>query len=457
MKRLVFRLYGALMWLAQPFFRRKLARRARLEPGYGQAPDERFGRYRQPRELEPVLVWVHAVSLGETRAASVLLQALRAHDPAIRFLLTHGTATGRAEGAALLRDGDVQVWQPWDSRAAVARFFAHFQPRLGLLIETEIWPNLMAGAQARQVPVVLVNGRLSEKSLRQALAMAPLSKPAFRALTAVLAQTEEDAHRFRTLEVDVSGVFGNLKFDAAPSPGQLAQGRLWRAALGQPLVVLASSREGEEDEFFEQITVVAQQIRTRAAINAVAGKGDGEHPAQEFLLPMPRFLIVPRHPQRFDEVAQLAQAHGLRASRRSRWNGAPSIDPQVLSADVWIGDSLGEMPLYYAMADVALLGGSFAPLGGQNLIEAAACGCPVVMGLHTFNFAEAADLAELCGAAVRAQDMQDGVEQAVALALDAPRRALASVEARAFAARNRGAAARTVDMLKPFLSTSARI
>ena len=170
--------YSALMWLAQPLMRRKMAKRALQEPGYGTAVDERFGRYTQPAETSSELVWLHAVSLGETRTAGILLKALRLQQPGLRVLLTHGTATGRAEGRALLEPGDIQVWQPWDTRVVVDKFFNHFKPRFGLLMETEVWPCAVAGAKARGLLLVLVNGRLSDKSVQQALRLSPLAYPA---------------------------------------------------------------------------------------------------------------------------------------------------------------------------------------------------------------------------------------------------------------------------------------
>ena len=437
-------LYGALTTLGQPLLRRKLARRGQQEPGYLEAVEERFGHYSQPVETTSELVWVHAVSLGETRTAAVLLKALRAQYPALRLLLTHGTATGREEGRALLKSigglGDVQVWQPWDSPAAVKRFLNHFKPRLGLLMETEIWPNLMAQAKTRALPMVLVNARLSAKSLKQAQKLAALSRPAYGALSAVYAQTDADAERLRQLGAPVAGVFGNLKFDATPDASQLATGQAWRQALAQPVVMFASSREGEEDEFFKQIVPFAHAARAQAAMNSGAQK-----PASF------KALVVPRHPQRFDDVAALAARHGLSVSRRSQWTGSPAANAKALSADVWLGDSLGEMALYYGLADVALLGGSFAPLGGQNLIEAAACGCPVVMGPHTFNFLEAAELALSEGAALRVAGMEEGVEAALKLMKDAPALAQAAQAGLAFAARNRGATASTLAALRGFL------
>ncbi len=439
MSRWALRCYALLMWLAQPFLRRKLARRSLQEPGYGEATQERFGHYTQAVETASELVWVHAVSLGETRTAAVLLKALRAHHPGLRLLLTHGTATGRAGGKSLLQPGDVQVWQPWDSQAVVERFFTHFKPRLGLLMETEVWPLTVAAAQKHRVPLVLVNARLSEKSLHQALRMSPLSYPAYGALAQVLAQTDDDAQRFRQLGVVPAGVLGNLKFDATPDEQQQATGKAWREALGQPVVMFASSREGEELEFFRQISALRQSAQGQSAINSVANKV--------------KVLVVPRHPQRFGEVQALAGQHGLSVSRRSSWPRSPAKSEAAMQADVWLGDSIGEMALYYALSDVALLGGSFAPLGGQNLIEAAACGCPVVMGPHTFNFQEAAGLAEQAGAALRVHDLQHGLQAALALVSNAAAQTAAASRGLAFANRNRGATAKTVAALAPFLRT----
>lgn len=431
--------YSAVTVLAQPLLRRKLARRARAEPGYAEAVEERFGHYTQPADAGRV--WIHAVSLGETRAAAILLAELRRQMPGLRLLLTHGTATGRAEGRKLLQPGDVQVWQPWDTPGAVDRFLAHFQPRLGLLMETEVWPNLTAACARRGVPLVLANARLSDKSLHQAQRMGWLARPAYQALTAAWAQTEADAQRLRTLGAPVQGVLGNLKFDATPDPALLAQGQRWRAAAARPVLLFASSREGEEVLWLAQLRTLHEAARTSRTDDA---------PVQ--------WLIVPRHPQRFDEVAELIRQHGFTVSRRSSWGDQPPALPSASASDpvtVWLGDSLGEMALYYGLADVALLGGSFAPLGGQNLIEAAACGCPVVMGPHTFNFAEAAQWAEAAGAAFTVADMAQACGRAQALVADAPAHHSAVQAALHFAAAHRGAAARMAQAARVLISAPA--
>ncbi len=447
MSSLALWVYGRVMTALQPLLRRKLARRALQEAGYAECVEERFGLYIQPSEKVSELLWVHAVSLGETRTAAVLLTALRAQQPGLRILLTHGTATGRAEGSSLLRPGDVQIWQPWDSPAAVARFFDHFKPRLGLLMETEVWPCKVAAARARGVPLVLVNARLSDQSLRRALRAATIALPAFGALSAVYAQTDDDAQRLLALGAAVKGVFGNLKFDATPDASQHSCGRAWRSAGKLPVVMFASSRVGEEGEFLKQIVPLAPVILAQVATDLVATDAT-EVVVQRRVKP----LIVPRHPQRFNEVQVLAESQGLSVSRRSSWPAAgPFESSEALRADVWLGDSLGEMALYYALSDVALLGGSFVPLGGQNLIEAAACGCPVVMGPHTFNFLDAAELAEAEGAALRVADMGEGVQAALRLVNDSPAQAKAARAGLAFAARSRGATERTLAALQAYL------
>ena len=430
-------LYSLVVWLIQPFLRRKLLKRGQQEPGYLDTMDERFGYYTAaPCQASDGLVWVHAVSLGETRTAAVLVARLRERLPGMRLLLTHGTATGRAEGAKLLRAGDFQSWQPWDTPGAVDRFLSHFKPRIGILMETEIWPNLVAACQRRHVPLVLANARMSDKSMRQAQRLAGLSRPAFAALTAVWAQTAADAQRLTQLGAIVQGVFGNLKFDAAPNAAQVATGRAWRQQAGRPVLMFASSRAGEEVallKMLESNRPLAQVSIAQEAINTIANEV--------------QWLIVPRHPQRFDEVAALIEQHGFSVSRRSTWSDGPPVTGPV----IWLGDSLGEMALYYGLADVALLGGSFEPLGGQNLIEAAACACPVVMGPHTFNFAEAAELALLAGAAQRMADLAQAVAVAQTL-VSQPVAHTAMVSAAAeFSSAHRGAVDKTASAVLALL------
>ncbi len=437
--------YSLLMWLAQPLLRHKLRRRGAQEPGYLHAIPERFGHYTSaPNQESDGLIWIHAVSLGETRTAALLIAALRQQLPGMRLLLTHGTATGRAEGVKLLQAGDLQSWQPWDTPGAVARFLSQFRPRIGILIETEIWPNLALACQQRGVPLVLANARMSAKSQRQAQRLSWLSRPAFGALAAVWAQTEADAQRLRALGADVQGVLGNLKFDAAPDAALLARGRAWRVAQSRPVVLLASSREGEEEALLQLL----QEFKPFKAFEPGA-TGDT---AINSIAKDVQWLIVPRHPQRFDAVAALIEGHGFALERRSAWAEAGPPTQTPTRPTLWLGDSLGEMALYYALADVALLGGSFAPLGGQNLIEAAACACPLLMGPHTFNFAQAAELALAAGAARRVDSLAQALQVLPALLEpSSPARVDMVNAAASFAQAHRGAVAKTSRAVRALL------
>lgn len=426
-ERVARRLYSWLLAALKPAYVLRLWWRGRAEPLYRHAIGERLGDYRGAPSAG--WVWVHAVSLGETRAAAALIDELRLLRPQMRLLLTHGTATGREAGSVLLQAGDQQAWLPYDTPAVVARFFAQFQPALGILMETEVWPNLLLAARDSGVVMVLANARLSEKSRRQGQRLDVVMRPAAESLALVLAQSEDDARRMRDSGAREVVVSGNLKYDVTPDPALIARGRKWRAALGRDVVLAAIFREGEE------AMVLGEWGAQCMSQGAEGASGASSRPL---------LVIVPRHPQRFDEIAGLITAAGLTMARRSAWGDTPS--PEAAEADVWLGDSMGEMPLYYGLAQVALLGGSFAPLGGHNLIEAAACACPVVLGPHTFNFAEAARLAIDAGAATRVADMATGVAEALALLTSAGQPAVAE-NAQAFAAEHRGAAQRMAERI----------
>jgi 3-deoxy-D-manno-octulosonic-acid transferase len=406
-------LYAALLRLLTPLYLLRLWRRGAREPLYRQALGERLGFYGGP-PASPGRLWIHAVSLGETRAASALIAALREREPGLRLLLTQSTATGREAAQALLREGDAIAWLPYDTPGAVRRFLRHWQPRLGVLMETEVWPTLQREAERAGLTMVLANARLSAKSLRQGERFAALLRPAARRMTLALAQTAADADRIRAMGTQRVEVAGNLKYDIAVDPALIARGQAWAAQLGRPVLMLAVSREGEEQALLD---LWRQQLQ-----------------------PRPLLAIVPRHPQRFDEIAGLITAAGFTLARRSAWTDPPP--PEALAADVWLGDSMREMPLYYGLARVALLGGSFEPLGGQNLIEAAACGCPVLAGPHTFNFAEATELALGAGAATRCASLAEAVARGLALLQDEPARQLMGRQALTFSAAHRGAATR---------------
>jgi 3-deoxy-D-manno-octulosonic-acid transferase len=403
--------YSLLLRLATPAYLVRLWWRGRREPDYRLHLAQRLGI--ADGIPVPGRVWIHAVSLGETLAAAPLLAALRAQRPELRVLLTHGTATGLEAGRALLREGDAQSWSPYDTPGAVGRFLRAHRPVLGLVMETEVWPNLLLGAQQAGVPMVLANARLSPRSQARGERLQWLLHPALARFAQVMAQTAGDAERLTASGAAFVAVMGNLKFDVEPRPEQLERGRSWRADLQRPVLLAASTREGEEEGLLQAFVALP--------------------------LPRPLLLLVPRHPQRFGAVAAMVVAAGLLCMHRSAWRASPTV--RALQADVWLGDSVGEMPLYYGVGDVALLGGSYAPLGGHNLIEAAACGCPVVMGPHTFNFAQAASQSLAAGAAERAPDIATAVQRAADLARS-PKRAEMAARAVQFAAQHRGAGER---------------
>jgi 3-deoxy-D-manno-octulosonic-acid transferase len=413
-------LYALVLTLATPLYLWRVWSRGQQEPLYRAVWWQRLGwydaAYRQQWQArhqgadgqvagDGPVVWVHAVSLGEARAAAPLVHALRQHIPGMRLLLTHGTATGRDAGQALLQTarGDMQTWLPYDTPGATRRFLRQHRPAVGVLMETEVWPVLQREARVAGVPMVLANARLSDKSLRQGQRLAWLMRPAVQRMALVLAQTPEDAQRVlqmkhakRVVLDDTVQVCGNVKFDMTPSPGLLDRGTRWQqASTHRPIVLAASTREGEEAQLLAAWVAHAQHCKQEG----------------QYVQLVPRLLIVPRHPQRFDEVAALIQAQGLSCSRRSQWPDK-GPDALALAADIWLGNTMGEMPAYYASARVALLGGSFAPFGGQNLIEAAACGCPVLMGPSTFNFLHAAEMSEAAGSAWRVPDWSTGVDLA---------------------------------------------
>ena len=423
-------LYSLLLRVLQPAYALRLWLRGRAEPMYRARIAERFGFYEPAPAQASRWVWLHAVSLGETRAAAALVDALRLERPGMRLLLTHGTATGFEAGRALLRAGDQQTWLPYDTPGATRRFFARFQPAVGVLMETEVWPNLLLAARAAGVTMVLANARLSPKSFARGRRFNAVLRPAIDSVALVLAQTDDDARRIRASGARTVEVAGNLKYDLTPDAAQLAQGASWQALLqsqaGRSVLLAAITREGEETMLLDAWRAMPRETRDATLL-----------------------LIVPRHPQRFDEVAARVREAGLSIDRRSSWRDTPPA--HALRAQVWLGDSMREMALYYATAQVALLGGSFAPFGGHNLIEAAACGCPLVMGPSTFNFNEAAALSLAAGASLRAPDMAAAIATANEL-LGAPQqRALLSANALRFAAQHRGAARRMALRIAPLI------
>lgn len=423
-------LYTLLAWLLLPLALLRLWWRGRHQPGYRAHIVERLGRY--PATLGQAPIWLHAVSVGETRAAAPLVRALLARHPDSWILLTHMTPTGRETAAQLFANEPrvASVYLPYDLPALLRAFLRRFRPRLGIIMETELWPNLLATCRREKVPLLLANARLSARSALRYRRIRGLAGEMLRSFAAIGAQSEEDAQRLAALGADRPTVTGNIKFDIAPDPAQLETGRAWREKWNPgrhsaPVLLIASSREGEEGPLLDAFV-----RRAPASV---------------------RLVIVPRHPQRFDEIARLIEARGLPMARRSSHPDGPPADCRV-----WLGDSMGEMFAYYAMADCALLGGSWQPHGGQNLIESCACKVPVVMGPHTFNFEFAAEAALRAGAALRAADADAGMAAALDIAADAHTRQAMGEAGALFARAHRGATQRTLGLIEQLLDSSGR-
>jgi 3-deoxy-D-manno-octulosonic-acid transferase len=407
--------YSVLLHLFIPLALLRLVWRSRRQPAYLHHISERFGSY-SFRVAAPV-IWLHAVSVGETRAAEPLVKALRERLPDHRVLLTHMTPTGRETGEQAFGDAVSRCYLPYDLPWAVARFLSHFRPRLGLLLETELWPNLIHACHARSIPLYLVNARLSERSARGYARFAGFTRSALQELTGVAAQTQADAQRLTALGASRVSVCGNVKFDRSPRAQDLELGERFRSWFGErPVFVAASTRENEEEKVLEAVGVAAQpQLLT---------------------------VIVPRHPQRFDSVAKLLAERGLAYQRRSDGN------PVAAGTAVFLGDSMGELFAYYAACDLAFVGGSLLPLGGQNLLEACAVGKPALVGPYTFNFEEATRLAVNAGAALQVQDERELGQVLAELLADRERRARMGQAGLALMRQHQGAAQRIVALFQ---------
>ncbi|GGY12430.1 lipid IV(A) 3-deoxy-D-manno-octulosonic acid transferase [Paludibacterium paludis] len=410
-------LYNLLWRCVTPLVKRYLRRRAKRAPAYLEHWNERFSG--EVQGIPPGAIWIHAVSVGETRAAEPLVRALREAWPDAPLLFTQMTPTGRATALALYGGEACVRYLPYDIASSVRDFLEQVRPCFGVLMETELWPNLIHEARRQGIPLFLVNARLSEKSFRGYRRVRGLIGPALGELAAIATQSEEDAGRFQALGECRIRVCGSIKYDIAPPAAQLALGETFKARIGaRPVFVCASTREGEE----AQILAAWRTVQTDCLL-----------------------VLVPRHPERFDAVARLAAEQGLKVARRSE-DGI--IDPSVR---VWIGDSMGEVYAYYAACDVAFVGGSLEPLGAHNLIEPAAVGKPVLFGPSTFNFAEASRLALEAGAARQVADAGELVSVVRDLLRDAPARQAMSEAAREFSLAHRGATDRVLGLMRETL------
>lgn len=409
-------LYSILLYVVLPFVPLKLWWRGLKQPAYRLHWRERFGFY-SIKATKPV-IWLHCVSVGETRAAEPLVAALQVQYPSHQILLSHTTPTGRETSEQLFADKVLRVYLPYDLPFAVQRFLKHFQPKIGLLMETELWFNLIAACKQSEIPLLLLNARLSEKSAKGYGKLGRLVTEGLQNVNAVAAQTNDDASRLQMLGAANVLVYGNVKFDVKPPADAAEQGLKLRAMLGEKTVFLAAStREGEEALILEAIN----------DLNILT-------------------MIVPRHPQRFDEVEQLIKQAGLTYVRRSQLTA-----PLDSSVQIVLGDTMGELFTYYAASDFTFVGGSLLKFGGQNLIEAASMGKPILIGEYTYNFAEASKSALQAGAAMQVSGVESLREKIQYLRDHPEKRAKMQQASLNFSQASTGATLRTMQLIAAYL------
>ena len=409
--------YSALLTLVLPFVPLKLWWRGMQQPAYLKYWPERFGFYTTP--VSKPIIWLHCVSVGETRAAEPLIMQLQTTYPKHQILLTHGTPTGREAGEALFGDDIMRAYLPYDLPFAVNRFLNHFKPDIGLIMETELWFNLIAACKQNNMPLLLLNARLSEKSAKGYIKLGKLAREGIQNLTAIAAQTSDDAARLQNLGAININVAGNLKFDVKPPADSVEKGLQLKKQLGdRPIFLAASTRDGEE-------ALILDAVR---GLNLLT-------------------IIVPRHPQRFNAVAAILDQNDIAYKRKTLLNNT------ALEANIYVvlGDSMGEMPIYYAACDFAFIGGSLLPFGGQNLIEATNMGKPVLVGEHTFNFADASKDAVQAGAAMRVKNSIELRDKIEFLLNNIPVRIQMQQAALAFSEASTGATTRTMALIKKYL------
>ncbi len=413
-----------MLWLLLPAILLRLSWRARKQPEYLHHIAERFGFY--THRCDKPVIWLHAVSVGETRAAQSLITKLQTTYPNYQILLTHTTPTGRATSEQLYGESVVRAYLPYDYPFAVTLFLRHFKPQLGILMETEIWFNLINACRQYNTPLLLLNARMSEKSARGYARFAQLTSAALSSFSDIAAQTSDDAVRLTQLGAKNVSVMGNLKFDIDPPAAMLTLGKQFREQFGtaRKIFLAGSTREGEE-------SLILSALQPLNFLDTL-------------------LIIVPRHPQRFADVAQLLEQHNTTYQRRSE-NRPISSKVQVV-----LGDSMGEMFAYYAAADIAFIGGSLLPYGGQNLIEACAVGTPVLVGPHMYNFAEVTRLAVSKGAAIQVNNADELVEKLRILLNDSNSLAAMRQQSEVFVNANRGATDKALEIIASKMPASRK-
>jgi 3-deoxy-D-manno-octulosonic-acid transferase len=416
-------IYTLALYLLVPAVLARLLWRSRRAPDYRRRWGERFALYRA-REAEPFL-WVHAVSVGEVQAAVPLVEALLARQPSHPVVVTTTTPTGSQRVQELFGGRVAHVYVPYDLPGAVGRFLNRYRPRIAVIMETELWPNLFHGCSARRIPVVVANARLSARSALGYARVRNLIRDTLAQVTVIAAQGQADADRFLDLGADRARlrVTGSIKFDLKLPASLREQAEVLRLQLGnaRPVWVAGSTHEGEEEQVLEAFTRLRNSV------------------------PDCLLVLVPRHPERFARAGALCRRRGFKVASRA------AQEQVEADTDVYLGDTLGELTLLYGAADVAFVGGSMVPVGGHNLLEPAALGVAVVIGPHTFNFEEITRMLEEVDGVRKVQDSDQLAGCVETLLRDANLRHNVGQRARAFVDANRGALERLLNIISVWM------
>ncbi|MFQ3308969.1 MAG: 3-deoxy-D-manno-octulosonic-acid transferase [Porticoccaceae bacterium] len=418
-------LYSVLFYCLLPAIGLRLLWRGLKSPNYFRRWAERFGFCRIHNSEAPT-IWLHAVSVGETLAAVPLVRALQEKYTNHKLFITCMTPTGSDRVLSIFGDSVEHSYAPYDLPDAVARFLNRVDPKLLIIMETELWPNTIAACKRRGIPVIVANARLSEKSARGYQRISPIVAPMLNNLHTVAAQHIDDARRFQSLGLPQSGsvVTGNIKFDLhldqdlRAKASQLLED--WRGIGNRPILLAASTHKGEDELILAAFTKIKMQV-------------------DSLLL-----VLVPRHPERFNQVAELCQKTGFTTVRRSS-------NVSTAGADILLGDSMGELMTFFGACDLAFVGGSLVPTGGHNVIEPAAWGVPVLTGPHLFNFSEASELLMGGGGMLICQNSDELASHCSRLLQDESIRQTMSLAARQVAEANRGALDRLLAVIEPII------
>jgi 3-deoxy-D-manno-octulosonic-acid transferase len=421
-------LYSVFFYLLMPLILLRLLFRGMAAPNYRKRWLQRFGFFTPP-ELNKDTIWLHAVSVGETLAAVPLVKALQTKYPDHRLLITCMTPTGSERITAAFGDSVDHSYAPYDTPDAVARFLRRVQPKMLIIMETELWPNTVAGCYKRQIPVILANGRLSEKSARGYGRVPGLSAPMLGQLTAVAAQHGDDGARFTELGLSAKNLYitGNIKFDldlsAEVRQSAEALRQQWSGTTQRPILLAASTHRGEDEIILQAFGLIKQSV-------------------DNLLL-----VLVPRHPERFNQVGDLCREAGYSLARRSS-------NDSVEQADILLGDSMGELMTFFGACDIAFVGGSLVTNGGHNMIEPAAWGKPTLSGLSVFNFAEVSRLLAEAGGLSLVEDAAALADATIELIENPEQAQQMGQQAQRVAEANRGALKRLLTVIDNSLSQS---